>query len=359
MLQAAELLDAFSESIDDDGSKVSGNRLKKFASMDTLFSFQNAAEHETAITRMLALARNYKGKLKDKNGKVLLNEKGNPADLYDMLIKDSKGMLILDPKVANVTLMDVRNTLAGIQKKTNQLKGPIDRSMAERRSIGKLVTLFRRFLAPGFRRSWGHGGLGNMSYLHIDTETGALTEGVYWTTFKYLRDQMKGLISTQPTNVWNLLTPSEKANVKRGGTQAVAMLTALILGNLLIGAAADEDDEDASAMYIFWAYQARRLQTELGAFLNPKEAYNILKSPSAAARPLMNLYDLTTQIAFKELPYALGADSLEKDIYYQRKAGRYDKGDRKVIAKFEKILPLWSGINKDAEQAIKWFDLNG
>lgn len=359
MLQAAELLDALSDLIDANGEKVTGARLKKYLSSDTAFFMQNMAEHETAITRMLAVARGYKGKLKDKDGKVLMNEKNEPADLYDMLINNSKGMLVLDPRVANVSLFDIRSTIAGLQKKSNQIKGSVDRSMAERRAAGKMVTLFRRFLAPGFRRHWGHGGLANVSRLHVDTETGMLSEGAYWTTYKYIRDQVQSIATKQPANVWNLLTVDEKANVRRTAAQSLFLVSSTIIAGLLMGAAADEDDEEKAAQYIFWAYQARRLQTELGAFVSPKEAYNITKSPSAASRPIINMYNLITHIAFKELPYALGAEGLEKDIFYQRKSGRFEKGDRKVIKMIEKVTPIWSGLNKDAAEAIKWFDLNG
>jgi len=359
MLQAAELLDALSDLIDSNGDRVTGARLKKYLSFDTGFFMQNMAEHETAITRMLAVTRGYKGKLKDAAGNVILNEKNEPADLYDLLVKDKKGMLTLDPRVANVSLYDVRSTLAGLQKKSNQLKGSVDRSMAERRAAGKMVTLFRRFLAPGFRRHWGHGGLANVSFLHVDTETGMLSEGAYWTTFKYIRDQVQSIATKQPANVWNFLTTDEKANVRRTAAQSTFFLSSMILSGLLMGAAAEEDDEEKAAQYIFWAYQARRLQTELGAFLSPKEVYNITKSPSAASRPIMNIYNLITHIVFKELPYALGADGLEKDIFYQRKSGEFEKGDRKVIKKIRSVIPVWSGLNKNAEEAIKWFDLNG
>ncbi len=155
------------------------------------------------------------------------------------------------------------------------------------------------------------------------------------------------------------MTKEEKANVKRAASQGLFYITAMTIGGLLIGAAADEDDPETKAEYLFWGYQARRLQTEIAAFLNPREAYNITKSPSAAARPLMNIYDLIMHVTFKEIPYAVGIDIAEKDLFYQRKSGRNNKGDRKTWAKFQKTLPIWSGLNKDAAQAIKWFDLNG
>jgi hypothetical protein len=362
MLQAAELLDALSDMIDQNGDKVTGARLKKGLSLDTAFIYQNMAEHETAVTRMLAVARGYKGKLQDKNGKVLLNEKGKPADLYEMLIKDAKGMLILDPRVANVSLARIRSVLAGLQRKSNQIKGPVDRTMAERRAGGKLVTLFRKFMAPGFRRHWGHGGLGNVSYLHVDEETGMLSQSAYWVTYRYALDELKNLTSILDggkfASVWSELLPTEKSNVLRSSVQAITFILGGIISTALLGAASDTDDEKEKARYMFWAYQARRLQTELGAFLDPREIIRITMSPTAAARPVKNLINLATHVAFSEVPYMLGRDGLEKDIYYQRKSGTSNKGDRKIWKKMEKLIPVWSGLNKDAEQAIKWFDLN-
>ena len=135
------------------------------------------------------------------------------------------------------------------------------------------------------------------------------------------------------------------------------MLTMWLYG-VLSGMAADSDDEDDTARYMFWAYQFRRLNTELAQFRS-LEIINAAKSPTAAVRPLTNLYDLGSHLLFKELPYATGVDIEEKDIFYQRKSGRYNKGDRKVWKKFDKSIPIWSGVNKNAEEAIKWFDLNG
>ena len=358
MLQAAELFDAFSDFTDRFGVDVSGNRAKKLFSTDSAFAYQNAAEFQTALVRMLSLMDSYTGKLEDKNGNVIMNDKGKPANLWDVLVKDKNGMYVVDPKVANFDLMTFRNTLSGIQKKTNQLKGPFDRAMAERRAVGKAVMIFRKYLLPGFRRRYGHGGLGDMGYLHVDTETGTVSQGMYISFLNYLRDQAKGLVNGQP-NVWGMLSKQEKANVRRTTLEVFFGMMAFWLYGVLKGMAADADDEDEAATYMFWAYQFRRLNTELGQF-RTEEFFNALESPTAAVRPLSNLIDLGHHLLFRELPYAFGAsgEQLEKDLFYSRKSGRYNKGDRKLWKKLEKSIPLWSGLNKNADEAIKWFDLN-
>ena len=356
MMQCAELFDAFSDFTDRFGTDVSGNRAKKLFSADSAFAYQNAAEFQTALVRMLSLMDSYKGQLKDKDGNVITNAKGDPANLWDVMVRDENGMYSVDPKVANFSIMDFRNTLSGLQKKTNQLKGQFDRSMAERRAIGKAVMIFRKYLLPSFRRRFGHGGLGDMGYLHVDTETGQASQGMYISFLNYIRDQAKGLVNGQP-GVWNMLSKNEKANVTRTTLELAFGAMAFMLYNLLQGMAAEADDEDDAATYMFWAYQFRRLNTELKQFRS-EEIINTAKSPTAAVRPLANIVDLTSHIMFREIPYALGgAEGLEKDIFYSRKVGRYNKGDRKLWKKFDRAIPLWSGLNKNAEEAIKWFDL--
>ena len=361
MMQAAELLDAFSDFTDRFGLDVSGNRAKKMFSGDTAFGFQNLAEFQTALVRMLSLMDAHRGKLKDKDGNVIKNEKGKEANLWDVLVKDKNGMYQVDSKVANFDLMAFRNTLSGIQKKTNQLKGPFDRAMAERRAFGKVVMIFRKYLLPGFRRRFGHGGIADMGYLHVDTETGNISQGMYYSFANFLVEQAKGLLNKEP-NVWGMMSPNEKANIKRTTMEIfVGMLTMWLYG-VLKGLAADADDEDDAARLIFWAYQFRRLNVELKQFRS-KEFITALESPTAAVRPLTNMFDLGNQLLFKELPYFLRrgdvSEELEKDMFYQRKSGKYNEGDRKVWKKFERAIPIWSGINKDAENAIKWFDLKG
>lgn len=358
MMQAADLFDAFADFTDRFGVDVSGNRAKKLFSADTAFAYQNAAEFQTALVRMLSLMDAYKGKLADKNGEIIKNKDGKPANLWDVLVKDKDGMYVVDSKVANFDIMAFRNTLSGIQKKTNQLKGPFDRAMAERRAVGKAVMIFRKYLLPGFRRRFGHGGLGNMGYLHIDTETGTSSQGMYFSFLNFLAEQGKGVLNGEP-NVWGMMSKQEKANVKRTSLEIFFGMAAFWLYGVLKGMAADADDEDDKATLMFWAYQFRRLNTELNQFRS-QEIINTIESPTAAVRPLSNLVDLGSHLLFKEMPYVLfnaRGEQLEKDLFYTRKSGKYNKGDRKLWKKFERSIPLWSGLNKNAEEAIKWFDL--
>lgn len=358
LMQASEFFDALSDFTDRQGINLSGPRLKKAADIGSTFIYQNLAEYETAHSRMLAYMHSFKGKLKDSAGNVIKNEKGQDADLWDMFVKDEKGVYGIDPRVANFNVMDFRNTLASIQKKTNQLKGQFDRSMAERRAVGKVVMLFRKYFLPGFRRRFGHGGLGDLGYLHVDTESGTVSQGMYYNFASFIKEQATGLLNGNP-GVWQQLSKEEKANVKRTTMELFFGALSFYLYSLMKGLAADADDEDEKGRYMFWAYQFRRLNTELAQFRS-EEIFTTFQAPTAAVRPLKNTIDLVSHIVYKEVPYALGNRSLEleKDIFYQRKSGRYNKGDRKLFKKLDRTIPIWSGINKTAEDAIQWFELN-
>ena len=55
--------------------------------------------------------------------------------------------------------------------------------------------------------------------------------------------------------------------------------------------------------------------------------------------------------------YNVGFPVDEKEIFYQRDTGRYNKGDRKIKKNFEDLMPLLRGLNKSGspEDAAKYF----
>ena len=55
--------------------------------------------------------------------------------------------------------------------------------------------------------------------------------------------------------------------------------------------------------------------------------------------------------------YNVGMPIDEKSIFYQRKTGNYDKGDRKIRKHLEELIPLLRGLNKSStpEEAVQYF----
>ena len=90
-----------------------------------------------------------------------------------------------------------------------------------------------------------------------------------------------------------------------------------------------------------------------------KDIKRMATSPAATIRPLENGVNLLQQIVFYELPYIAGIPVDDKRIHYQRRTGRFEKGDRKIRKQVEDLLPIVRGIEKSKtpEEAFKWFNL--
>jgi hypothetical protein len=329
--------------------KLTGARALKYISLDTAFIMQQVIEHETAITRGLALADAYRGKLKDKDGNVIKNAEGKDANLYDVYVKnETTGKWEIDSKVANFKKIQFINKVSGLYKKTNQVKSSFDSPTLNRRWYGSPLTLFRNYFMPGLRKRFGYG-----KGVHVDTETGTLNEGMYTSFFRYLKEVYKSRFKFGA--VYKMMDDNlEKPNIKRTAAELSFMLASFVIGSMLMAAA--DDDEDDYAIN-FAAYQARRLQAELGQFWNPMEFLKYVSSPTAVTSPIINSSALLMHLIGEEVPYLLWGE--DEGMFYEKSGPGYEKGERKSIRKFEKLFPIINGIEKSKtpEQAIKWFDL--
>ncbi len=351
--KALEMFDALTEFTDQEGNRLVGSKLRKALQSGNLLVVQQAAEHEVSSTRMLALMKNLEGKLQDENGNVINNEDGSPANLYDLLIVDEKtGRLSVDPRVANFNKNDFINLMQGLARRTNQTKGSFDRPTAQRVWYGKLAMLFRSWLLPGLRRRYGHGGFTGPT-VHADEELGTVTQGMYISFWNFLRKSIAE--KAWPGTVFEQLTEMEKQNVKRTATELGSLAAAFAI----IAALQNLDDDEENFATNFLLYQTLRYQAEMQQWIplyGYKEAFRIAKSPTATARQVEQTFKLFDQIKNEGL-YNLGFPIEEKDIFYQRNTGRYQKGDRKIQKNVEDLMPILRGLNKSKspEDAAKYF----
>jgi hypothetical protein len=229
-----------------------------------------------------------------------------------------------------------------VQKKTNQIKGRFDKSHFQRTALGKIMTLFRNYFQPQLRKRFGHG-----DGYHVDHEAGAVSRGMYLSFFEF----MKNMITRGQFSM------SEYSDVDQQNIRRTLFEIAIIGATYAIGAALagmmDDDDEDSYAVR-FFAYQAKRLQTELLQFVNPKEAMRIADSPTATMNLVSKWTGLLDQGA-NEIGWSLGIVD-EKDIFYQRKSGVNEKGDRKIVHKIKRVLPIVDGMmsTMSPEEKIKF-----
>ena len=334
---------------DNIGKNVTGSTAKKLFTSDALFFLQHGAEHEVQVSRGMGMLDFMKAK--DKDGKQLKNEDGSDMTMLDAH-KQVNGRLKIDDRVANFDRMRFINRLHGINKRTNGVYNDFDAAHLKRHWYGKLVMLFRGWMAPGYRRRFGHG-----ETWHSDHELGALTQGTYITFYKMLRDSLK----TQ-SNQYKNMSELEKQNVRRTQTEIFALLGTMLLALGLTALGSDDDDEPNSWALNFLLYQNRRLQSELMFYVNPHETWRLTKSPTATVRPLENIGAVI--LSTLENIYYFGMGNLgglipESHIRYQRKSGMNKKGELKWDNKFYKAVPALKGIinSKTPGEAIKWFNM--
>lgn len=361
IVQAAQMFDAFQNYFGEQMDKKTGVKVLKAASLSGMFSLQHAAEHESAMTRMLALFKSYEGKLVDKTGNVIKTKEGGNANVYDVIVDNGDGVFKLrddvyiknaDGNIIKFNKMQVINKISAITKKTNQIKSDFDRVHLQRHWGGKLVMLFRNYFVPSLRRHFGH--MGFSGGLYRDLEANKLSEGTLFTSARFLKESISS--GFKFGRMYGQLNDFEKANLSRLGVTLGYITAALAIVSTIM-AMIDDDEDEKTYGKLFLLYQAKRVQSELTQFVNPVEFLKLASSPSAAIRPFQKGMDLIWFTLTEELPYIAWGDT--DGIYYERKSGIHQKGDSKFTAKLEAMFPILNGIQKSRtpEEAVKWFDL--
>ena len=353
-----ESVDAF-QSFGNEFGKEAGTALKKGMSRDSLMFLQQTAEMMTVAERALAMAYATTGELKDKNGKVILNKQGKPANLYELMTENSKGRLVLDPRVANFDKAKFVAKLHGMMKRTNQLKGNFDRVQAQRSAFGKLLTLFRNYLVPGLRKRFG-----NFDGAMIDIEMAAVNEGYYATMVNQMVNAALDLREGKIAGAIGRLRPGvfkrtkqldrTQANIRRAYFEFISSAVLFMIANSLMDYMDDEDEE--TYLGHFATYQLLRLSNEWSQFRSPA-LFDVIQDPTAVANPIIHLGEALHQ-SFIHFGYYAGYPGIEeKDVFYQRRASGFEKGDPKLLKEWLDFIPTvrgpWTAM--DPERASQYY----
>ena len=171
------------------------------------------------------------------------------------------------------------------------------------------------------------------------------------------------------------MTPIEKANIRRWFMETAQYLLAIGAFALLNGLATDDDDTDFENTWAFQQlrYQARRLQTELGATrIGTKmfeEAFTILKSPAAGINTLesgLNMLRLVNPLAVGEaVRHTVSGnewDENTRNIYGKRMQSGKFKGRTKAHKIFMEspFVPIWKTIYRGThpKESLPFFTQN-
>ncbi len=324
------------------GRIVTGSVLNKLARVDTLFFNQHFGEYEIQYSTMLSLMN--RQKVKDK-------ENGNEISLYDAHQKYGATAealynnveYIVEDKEGNKTYREFtekdrrsfQDRLHALSKKMHGIYNSFDKGVAQRHSLGRLALMYRKHMYPGFKRRYQN--------FAFDEELGDVVEGYYrtfWSTFIKDMKTYKLNIAKQ----WSTYDNQQKANIKRVLAELGTILAIYALIVMLMNMGDDDDDLKDSYLYSFLLYEAIRMRSETSQYLNPKDAYRTIKSPSAALSTASRVFRFANQL----LPWEITET-------YKRKQGIWEKGDNKAYAYFIKMIGL-PGYNISPREAVKVYE---
>jgi hypothetical protein len=295
-----------------------------------------------------------------KDGNVTTKDKA--ASVLDMLSKDSTGLLKLSDKVvysdrnlnSKINEGGKEQLLLFVKKKLFDTMGNYDSNLQPelyRHWYGKLVMLFRRYLIPQLVTRFRGVSTAFVSEenledgdIHFNDALRTTEEGSYVSALRFLRHGIypalrKLKFDLLSTN-WNELDDDKKAGIKKTVVE-LALTSALLplIGLLAAGAAGDDDDKE----WLFTiAFLARRLESELSQFRDPREATKITKSPIPSLRVIEQTLDI--------LDYLLPWNITEVNDTYQ--SGK-NKGELKIKVKAIKLIPIISKLEITSEELYK------
>ena len=318
--------------------------LGKILNNTNLFMLYGMGEHLLHNETMLAILHRVKVRRKNEDGTTgeemsILNayeeslegtERNRRIDFkpYQWQIKQSDGTF---KDFTEEDELKIYKQIDYCNKTMHGAFGDIEKGMAHRYAIGRLVMNFRQWMP-------GHYGRRYRS-MHYDADLGEYRQGFYQSGFKFVVDTVNDLkrgrlaIATH----WNELTEEERANLKRTIAET-ALLVLLTVQNISLG---EYKDKRGSWAYRNLMYQTKRMLMETKAS-TPLSGFgpqgfianmiNILNSPVAAIatiQDIVTLMDLTK-------------------VFVTIEGGRYD-GENLYLHNLKRRVPYVGQIMRQAK----------
>jgi hypothetical protein len=298
------------EHADEYGKKVTQGNFGKIFSQNSLFFLQKSGEHHIQVASMIAMMQATKVKTKS----------GGEINLYDAY--DENGRLIPEAQWTKEDQFAFMQKLHKLNKSLHGIHNKFDSPTIQRKWYGKLIMMFRKYIYTGMERRF--------SRKYLDIEAGDTYEGYFRIFFSKLSDAIKaGKLSLMLNS--NLTQDEKRAMYKAYTDVAVSIAMYIIFSTLK--AAAGDDDEENSWLTNQAILQSRRFSGDIMMYINPLELFKLTRTPSAMYGTMDNLANAAAQLGD---PFAT----------YERKSGTNERGDLKILHKWGKVIPAFSGLNK-------------
>ena len=325
---------------DNYGRKITMSTLNKLIRTDTLFFNQYFGEHEIQYSGMLSILNNTKVRDKKTKQEISLYEAYEKYELKDahdnieFIEIDDNGKKTYRP-FTEKDRRSVQDRIHGLSKKMHGIYNNFDKGTIQRYGLGRLAMMYRKHMYPGFKRRF--------KQYSWDEEIGAASEGHYITFGRALTSDLR-TYQFNLSKQWSSYSPAQKANIKRALAEFSIIFSLMGLIAILAMAAGDDEDIKDNYAYNFMMYEAIRMRSETFQYLNPIDVYRTVRSPSAALTTVEKMVRFVGQI----MPWNITEE-------YERKTGKFEKGDNKAWAYFLKLIGL-PGYNFHPREAVKVYE---
>jgi len=317
------------EYVDEFGHKLTKSAFKAKMSSGMGFAMMHKGEHRAAAIMMIGLLN------KQKVGNKTLFEVHK-----EQFEKDGKIEMNFP----------VQTRLHAINKRLHGVYNRFDAPEIQRHTLGRLIIMYRKFLAPGLKRRFKQEGL--------DYELGDYTEGMYRQFYKTMFTDTKNLALALQNKQGNM-TPYELYNIRRAIFEHLIIMTTGLLSYALIQLGGFNDDDEKEWLYGAVLYQILRVNAELSVYGGIGDINNYMlpdfnevvtpyKTTSAAFTTISKVQKLYT-LALGDVFNLIEGDDIAR---YKRDSGIFEKGDSKTFAALLKLMGM-SGKNLDTEVAVK------
>jgi hypothetical protein len=335
-LQLYDLMAPIQGDFDYMGEKIEGYKVSALFSSDFGFLFSHMGDFNNQVGVMYAVMNNYT--LKDYTGKEI--------KLHEAFELNTDGKIQLKPGLTKIgggdfTLGDlevIKNRIHALNKDAHGIYNMFDKSAANKYALLRMAFQFKGWLVPLARRRFQEG--------RIQYEQQAYVEGYYRTLWKalgkaYKDAQKMGLkasidVNLNPSNQ----IPTIKGNLRKVygelGFMAGAIILTSIIGRYLAGLDDEEEDDIQNIIALNAYYNLLRTQSEMSFYINPIDMSKILTEPIAGQRTIKSFWNVAKYSGLTLV------DS--EDAYYKRQYYGHEKGDSKLVASLEKVIPVWGKL---------------
>jgi len=248
--------------------------------------------------------------------KKVEEEAKNLKSVHELVELTSEGKVDIDKLgLSEQAIIDFKRKVTKTNKYIMGNTDPNDLAMIKRNMWGRQVMIFRSWIQA----------LGDERYAskHYDAELDYTVEGRYITLLNIYKE--KGLAATIKLQLGLMkgidanLTEEEIANIRANARE----LQFILIGILAYSLTRFKDDKDKGPILKYVSRITSRLIDELTFFVNPKAAFNIIKTPAASSSVISDLGSLFTEtIDFLYYGIAGTPEEYEDKVKLKRAIGK-------------------------------------